>query len=267
MGRFPTDTGAARAYGRGMRGLPRQIVLGAAVVLTLVMNTIAGVGLLFGRSPGEISDRLPNAFTPAGFTFSIWGLIFLGLIAFAAWQARADQRGPRLDAVAWPFLLSNLLNVSWLLAWHSLNLGASVAIMVALLGSLIWLSLRLDALKLRGAEKFWLGAPASLYLGWIAVATMANVTAWLTSRGVTDGLWGLGPEAWSAVLVALASLVGVSLLVQKRDWVFAGVLGWSFFGVYAARPGADLVAAVIVVAAIGLVLAFLGGLRRLRTVA
>lgn len=248
-----------------MTGLSRQITLGVAVVVTLVMNTVAGIGLLFGRDPGSISDGLPNAFTPAGFTFSIWSLIFLGLIAFAAWQARADQRGERLDRIAAPFLLSNVLNVGWLLAWHSLNYGLSVVVMLALLATLVWLYVRLDAMQLRGAEQFWLGAPISLYFGWISVATIANVTAWLVSRGVTDGLLGLGAQTWSAILIGVASLVGAFLLWRRRDWVFAAVLAWSFYGVYAARPNAEIIVAVILAGVAALLIAFFLGLRRLRT--
>ncbi|WP_027481954.1 TspO/MBR family protein [Deinococcus pimensis] len=245
-----------------MRGLVRQVVLGVATAVTLVMNTVAGIGLLFGRDPGSISDELPNAFTPAGFTFSIWSVIFLGLIAFALWQGRADQRGERLDRIGWPFLLANVLNVGWLLAWHSLNFGPSVVIMLALLGSLVWLYVTLDRLHLRGAERFWLGVPTSLYLGWISVATIANVTAWLTSRGVTDGLWGLSPTTWAAVLIGVATALGAFLLVRRRDWVFGAVLAWSFYGVWAARPDVNVLAAVVVVAVMALAAALLGGLRR-----
>lgn len=247
-----------------MRGLTRQVVLGVAVVLTLVMNTVAGVGLLFGRDPKSISDGLPSAFTPAGFTFSIWSVIFLGLIAFALWQGRVDQRGARLDAIGWPFLLANVLNITWLLAWHSLSFTLSVVIMLALLGSLIWLYVRLDRLQLRGAERLWLGVPISLYLAWITVATPANITAWLVNLGYRDGLWGLGAPAWAAVLVAVAALVGAFLLWRKRDFAFGAVLLWAFYGVYAARPNVELLTAVIVLAGVALALAWWSGLRRQR---
>lgn len=247
-----------------MKGLTRQIILGAAVVVTLVINTLAGTGHLFGRATGSISDNLPNAFTPAGLTFSIWGVIFLGLIAFALWQGRLDERGPRLDALGWPFLLANVFNVAWLLAWHSLNYGLSVVIMLALLGSLVWLYLRLDKLKLSGSEKLWLGVPASLYLGWISVATIADVTAWLVSPGYRNSLWGIGAQTWAALLIGVATLIGAFLLWRKRDWVFGAVLAWSFYGVYLARPSAEVIAVVIVVAVVALVLAYFGGLRRLR---
>ena len=247
-----------------MRGLSRQIILGAAVVLTLAINGLASTVGLLGRQTGSISDNLPNAFVPAGFTFAIWGVIFLGLIAFALWQGRTDRRGPRLDAVFWPFLLVNLLNVGWLLTWHSLAYGPSVVVMLALLGSLIWLYLTLARLDLRGAEQFWLGAPVSLYLGWITVATAANVTAYLVSAGYPSSFLGLGAPTWSALLVVVAGLVGAWLLWRRRDWVFGAALVWSFWGVYAARPEVAVVVAAILVAAALLAISLFGGLWRLR---
>ena len=121
-----------------MTGLSRQITLLAATALTLVMNYLSNALPLFGNSNADVSDRLPNAFTPAGVTFAVWGPIFLGLVVFAVYQALPAQRGPRLDRLFWPFLLSNLFNVSWLLAFQSLNIGLSVLIM---LGLLAWLLL------------------------------------------------------------------------------------------------------------------------------
>ncbi|WP_216318349.1 TspO/MBR family protein [Deinococcus aestuarii] len=242
-----------------MTGLARQLTLLAATVLTLVMNDLSNALPLFGNSNGEISDRLPNAFTPAGLTFSIWGVIFLGLIVFAVYQALPAGRGPRLDRLAWPFLLANLLNVGWLLAFQSLNFGLSVLVMLALLGSLIWLYLEVRDLGPLGAEPLTLALPTSLYLAWVSVATIANVTAFLVSRGVTAGLAGLSGPAWSALLVVIAALLGVFFLARFRDYAFGAVLLWSFYGVYAARPEVTPVVLAVALAAalvlLGIVLA------------
>jgi len=239
-----------------MTGLSRQITLLAATALTLVMNYLSNALPLFGNSNAEVSDSLPNAFTPAGLTFAVWGPIFLGLLVFAVYQALPAQRGPRLDRLFWPFLLANLLNAVWLLAFQSLNLGASVLIMLALLGALIWLYLRVRGLPPRGAEGLTLALPTSLYLAWISVATIANVTAWLVSRGITAELAGLGAAAWSAVLVVIAALIGVLFLVRFRDYAFAAVLLWAFYGVYLARPE---VTAVVIGVALAAALVLLGG--------
>lgn len=238
-----------------MTGLPRQITLVLATLLTLVMNSLSSALPLFGDSNGEVSDSLPNAFTPAGLTFAIWGIIFLGLLVFAVYQALPGQRGARYDALLWPYLLANLLNVGWLLAFQSLHFGLSVLIMLALLGSLIWLYTRLRSLQLKRSEALALGLPTSLYLDWIALATIANVTAWLVSLGYTGGLLGLSGPVWSALLVVAASLVGAFLLRANRDLVVSGVMLWAYWGVYLARPemttvlGGLIVGVVILLAA------------------
>ena len=232
-----------------MRGLPRQIVLLLATVSTLVMNYLSNALPLFGHDNKEISDLLPNAFTPAGLTFAVWGVIFLGLIVFAVFQALPAQRGPRYDRLFWPFLLSNLLNSAWLCAFQSLHFGLSVVVMLALLGSLVWLYLTLNDMRLQGAERLTLGVPGSLYLAWISVATVANVTAWLVSAGVKEGLLGLSPQLWSALLLVVASLIGVTMLVRRRDVAFGLVMAWAFYGVYLARPQEGTVVTGVLVAA------------------
>jgi len=232
-----------------MTGLSRQIILLVATAVTLGMNYLSNALPLFGNSNKEVSDSLPNAFTPAGATFAVWGPIFLGLLAFAIYQAMPAQRGPRLDPLAWPFLLANVLNVAWLLAFQSLNYGPSVLIMLALLGTLVILYLRIRELRPLGAEPLALGLPISLYLSWISVATIANITAFLVSQGFTAGLLGLSAQTWAAVLVVIAGLIGVFFLVRFRDYAFAAVLLWAFYGVYAARTEITVVVLGVALAA------------------
>lgn len=239
-----------------MTGISRQAALLLATLMTLVTNYLSNALPLFGNSNKEVSDSLPNAFTPAGLTFAVWGPIFLGLLVFAVYQALPAQRGPRLDRLFWPFLLANVLNVGWLLAFQSLNYGLSVLIMLALLSSLVWLYLWVQELEPHGTERLTLLLPASLYLAWISVATIANITAWLVSLGVTSGLAGLGATAWAALLVVIAALIGVFFLLRFRDYAFAAILLWAFYGVYAARPE---VTAVAVAAGLAAGMVMLGG--------
>jgi TspO/MBR family len=243
-------------------GLARQVVLLLATLSTVVMNVLSTTLPLFGNSNKEISDALPNSFTPAGLTFSVWGVIFLGLLTFAVYQALPTQRGPRYDRLFWPFLLSNLLNSAWLCAFQSLNFGLSVVIMLALLASLIWLYLILDRMALQGRERLTLGVPASLYLAWISVATVANITAWLVSRGVLDGAAGLSGPFWAALLVMVAALIGAAMLVLRRDLAFGLVLAWALYGVYVARPQQTTVVTGVVLAGALLLLGLLLGFVR-----
>ncbi|MBB6016902.1 tryptophan-rich sensory protein [Deinococcus radiopugnans] len=244
-----------------MTGIARQVTLVLATVLTLVMNYLSNALPLFGNTNGQISDSLPNAFTPAGLTFAVWGPIFLGLAVFAVYQALPAGRGPRYDRLFWPFLLGNLLNVAWLFAFQSLTFGLSVVIMLALLGSLIWLYLTVRGLQPLSGEFWALQVPASLYLAWISVATMANITAFLVSAGITDGVLGIGAQLWSALLVVIAGLVGTFFLLRYRDYAFAAVLLWAFLGVYLARPDTLLVAVGVIA---GAVLVVVAGLRAMR---
>ena len=225
----------------------------AATVLTLVVNYLSNALPLFGNSNAEVSDRLPNAFTPAGLTFTVWGPIFLGLLVFAVYQALPAQRGARLDRLFWPFLLGNLLNVAWLLAFQSLNIGLSVVIMLALLAVLVRLYLSVRSLPPQGAERWTLQLPVSLYLAWISVATIANITAFLVSAGVTQSFLGIAGPVWSALLLVVAAAIGVFFLWRFRDYAFAAVLLWAFYGVYVARPEVSTVVLGVAVAA-GLVL-------------
>ncbi|UID70738.1 hypothetical protein DRO_1743 [Deinococcus radiodurans R1 = ATCC 13939 = DSM 20539] len=211
-----------------MTGLARQVTLLAATVLTLVVNYLSNALPLFGNSNAEVSDRLPNAFTPAGLTFTVWGPIFLGLLVFAVYQALPAQRGARLDRLFWPFLLGNLLNVAWLLAFQSLNIGLSVVIMLALLAVLVRLYLSVRSLPPQGAERWTLQLPVSLYLAWISVATIANITAFLVSAGVTQSFLGIAGPVWSALLLVVAAAIGVFFLWRFRDYAFAAVLLWAF---------------------------------------
>ncbi|WP_291427987.1 tryptophan-rich sensory protein [Deinococcus sp.] len=245
-----------------MTGLARQVTLVLATLLTLTMNYLSNALPLFGRSNKMVSDALPNAFTPAGLTFAVWGPIFLGLVIFAVYQALPAQRGTRYDRLFWPFLLSNLLNSAWLLAFQSLNLALSVPVMLALLGSLVWLYLTVRALPPQRAEHWTLQLPVSLYLGWISVATIANITAFLVSAGVTGGALGISAPVWSALLVVIAAVIGVFFLGRFHDYAFAAVLLWAFYGVYAARPDLSTVVTGVLVGAVIVVLAALLSLRR-----
>lgn len=248
-----------------MTGKARQVTLVLATLLTLVMNYLSSALPLFGKSNKEVSDALPNAFTPAGLTFAVWGPIFVGLLIFAAYQALPAQRGPRLDRLFWPFLLGNMLNVSWLLAFQSLRVGLSVLVMLALLAALIWLYLTVRRLPPQGPERWTLAVPTSIYLAWISVATIANITAFLVGAGVTGGALGLSAPLWSALLVVIAAVIGVFFLVRFHDFPFALVMLWAFYGVYMARPDVATVTTGVGIAAALVMLGSLVALRGRRT--
>jgi hypothetical protein len=214
------------------RNVVRQAVNVVSVVLTIVFNILANALPLNGLNTGEISDRFRVFFVPAGYVFSIWGLIYIGWIAFAVFQALPSQReNPRLLRLGYWFAVSCLANIGWLISWHYEVFAAGPFILAALAILLIVAYQRLEIGRSRvsTAERLCVQVPFSIYLAWSTVATIANVTSTLYFLGW--GGWGLAPEAWAAIMLGVATLVGVLVFLTRRDIAFVLVLIWSFIGI------------------------------------
>jgi hypothetical protein len=218
-----------------------RILSALSLVGTLTVNALANILPLGGNQTGEVAWKYDNLFVPAGFTFSIWGVIYLLLIIFCVrfFFAKTDtvrRLGP------W-FIASNLLNMGWMFAWHHLLIGLSLVLMLALLASLIgfYLATRSVTSDQPGSERLGKRLPASVYLGWITVATIANASAFLTSVGWNG--FGLSPEIWYGVVIGAAVLITWAVLVTRRDLAFALVPAWASWGLYSRHhlPGDEMV--------------------------
>ncbi|HMB21934.1 MAG TPA: tryptophan-rich sensory protein, partial [Anaerolineales bacterium] len=160
----------------------RQYANLLSVLLALTVNILAVTLPLNGQDTGEISDRFKVYFVPAGYVFSIWSVIYLGWLAFTVFQFLPSQKeNPRLRRLGYLFALSNLFNAAWLFCWHYNRFGLSVLVMLTLLGLLISSYLRLDVNRSSVSRgEYWsVDVLFSVYLGWITVATVANITSWL----------------------------------------------------------------------------------------
>jgi hypothetical protein len=230
-----------------------QIVNVAAFVGVLAVNILSNALPLNGRTAGEISDALPSFFTPAGYTFSIWSVIYLALLGFAIYQALPAQRqNPLLGRIGWLFALSSVVNTAWLFAWHYGYYVLSVFFMVGLLLTLIAIYLRLDIGRpkpgLNTAAKLFIQLPFSLYLGWITVATIANVASVSAYLGWTG--FGIAGPTWSAIMMSVAVLVAAILLLNRRNLAYAAVLVWALFGIRSAYPDVPVIATTALIAAL-----------------
>jgi hypothetical protein len=236
-----------------------------AFVVTVLVNAGANALPLNGRTAGEISDSLPSYFTPAGYTFSIWSLIYLSLLGYTVYQLLPAQRErPFQSQIGWLFVANCIANSGWIFAWHFGFYTLSVFIMLAILTTLIAIYIRLgNGLPGRDvptAERYLVHFPFSLYLGWITVATIANIASVSAYLG-WDG-FGIPGPVWSAIMMGVAVVVAGLLLFNRRDFAFAGVLVWALFGIRSAFADIPLIATVAVIAAILIVgLAFLGYFR------
>ena len=246
-----------------------QIVNIVAFVAVLTVNFLSNWLPLNGRTAEQISDALPSYFTPAGYTFSIWGLIYLALLGFIVYQALpAGRSNPLVGKIGWGFVVTSVANAAWLFAWHFGAYVLSVLIMLSLLVTLIVIYRRLEigqpnpALSL--ADKLLVQFPFSLYLGWITVATIANTASVLNYLG-WDG-FGIAEPTWAAIMMLVAVVVAGLLLFKRRNLAYAAVLVWALFGIRAAQSDVAVVANTAVIAAALIAILALAGYWRTRTV-
>jgi hypothetical protein len=240
------------------KAFPILNILGFIAVLA--GNYLAATGALNNQTTGAASDRYPNLFTPAGFTFSIWGIIYLLLLTFIIIQTTTLFRknaanSSAIEAIGPWFFISCVANTSWLYAWHYDNIPLSMAIMLALLASLLQIYLRLGIGRTGASRTVRLGIhlPFSVYLGWITVATIANASILLVSQGW--GGWGISPANWAAVMIAAGVVIGLSMLFLRRDLGYALVLVWAFYGIWSARSVEGQEAAPVASAALMAIIA------------
>ena len=246
-----------------------RIALRATVALTIVgtivMNALANIVPFFGRGTGEVSGLYPTLVTPAGYVFAIWGLIYLGLLAYSVGQFSGHlAEDPLPDHLAWPLIISSIANVVWLLLWHSLAIYWSVPLMLVLLLSLItaYLIARTGrAPKPTALERWTVRAPLGLYLGWISVATIANISSALVAANWSG--WFLSPDVWGLIVLVVGTVLAFGALARHGDCVFAGVFVWAYIGIAAATP-APLVrtSATVLAGAIGVMIVVSIFLRR-----
>ena len=220
----------------------RQYANLLSVILALTVNILASTLPLNGQNTGEISDRFQVYFVPAGYVFAIWGVIYIGWIAFIIFQFRGSQKeSARLRRLGYLFAISNIANAAWLFCWHYNRFGLSVLVMLALLGLLIASYLRLDVnrLSVTRAEYWSVDIPFSLYLGWITVATVANISDWLYL--VEWNGFGISAQIWTVIMLAVASLLGLAMALTRRDAGYLFVLVWAFIGIAVKQTPAPIV--------------------------
>lgn len=221
----------------------RQWVNIIAALATIGMNVLATTLPLNGQNTGAISDRFVVFFVPARYVFSIWGLIYIGLIGYAIYQALPSQRrNPRLQRIGYWFALSCAANIAWLFLWHYEQFAFTIVAMGILLLSLlvIYLHLGISRTAVSRLEKWLVEVPFSVYLGWISVATIANAT------NVLDYLhwnsWGIAPELWAVILLNVAAVLATLISFDRGDLAYGLVIAWAFVGIAVKQEGTQLVA-------------------------
>jgi hypothetical protein len=221
----------------------KQIVTILVTFVTIVVNGLANALPLNGQETGEISDRFDIYFVPAGYVFSIWGMIYLGLIAFSIYQALPAQKdNPLLNKIYPAYWISSLANIVWLFLWHYNVFSVTFIAMLIILASLIYIYLQISKAgsELDRNQKWVVKLPFSIYLGWISVATVANITQVLFY--FEWGGWGIAPAVWAVIMLAVATLLGLLMLWRETDVPYTLVLVWAFIGIANSQADTALVA-------------------------
>jgi benzodiazapine receptor len=209
---------------------PIHIVSVVAFVAMIIVNALANLLPINGLDTGEVSDLYPSLFTPAGITFSIWSVIYLSLLSFlvVSWMRKSD---PFINELLPWFTVSCVLNASWILAWHYIQPAMSVVIMITLLIVLVKIFVRLHRESFtRLTDRIFLQLPFTLYLAWICVATIANISALLVAIEWNGAF--LNEEGWTVVMMIVAALLAVKITLEYREPFFAIVVMWALLGIH-----------------------------------
>jgi len=201
----------------------------------IIVNSIAGsTKLLGGVNTADVSAAFPTLITPAGFTFAIWGVIYALLAVFVIFQLLPGHRGDAFnEKVSYLFILSSVFNVVWLFLWQYEYITASVVLIFALLLSLIAIYLRLNVGRSNATriEKICVHAPFSVYLGWITIATIADVSSALVS--ISWNGFGIAASTWAQLVTVVALAITLLLLGTRRDPAYGLVVVWALTGILA----------------------------------
>ena len=238
----------------------------AALVVVIVINALANILPIAGKMTGEVSDKYSSPFTPAGFTFGIWSVIYFALIAFVIYQALPAQRESRaLADIGSYFRIGCVANSLWIFAWHYEWLVPSLMLMLVLLTTLILIYRSLGVVDFgAGAGERWLvQLPFGIYLAWITVATIANASALQSALYWND--LGFSAVTWTQIKLAVAGMIACIVLFQRRDMAFVLIVAWAAFGISAGQAETPAVAgAALTVAMICVAIAAYEGVRRFR---
>ena len=202
-----------------------------SLVVVLIVNYLANFLPIGGRTTGEVSDAYPTLFTPAGFTFSIWGLIYLFLIIYVAYQLLPRNKYRTVfDRINRHFVINCIANTLWIICWHYELITLSLILMAVILTSLIGIYRHILPKELEGfRDKLFLKIPFSLYLGWITVATLANISVEQAVLEMDN--WFMTKTVWVFVELALAGAVATVMIIRYRDPIFGGVVAWAAYGI------------------------------------
>lgn len=211
-----------------------------------ILNGLANYLPINGLTTGDISALYPNKFVPDGFTFSIWSIIYLWILIFVGYTTNillylpgVDHRYDRIVSILPLFWLSCLLNATWIISWHYLQVFISLIIMLLLLFTLfsIFKKLQKQPAHPRKRDHMLVEVPFYIYFGWISVATIANTTALLVHLNWLGG--PISEATWSIIMMIIAAGLGIWMSLKHHRPAFTLVICWALLGIQRSQDEAN----------------------------
>ena len=204
----------------------RFVLVVVSLLAVISINALANMLPLNGQTTGEISNRLPVLFTPAGYVFSIWILIYILLSIWIIGLWRIRSNGDTLfEKRSLLFIISNMFNISWIFLWHYELFALTV---VAMIGLLITLLLLYRTYQVQD-NKISSRLPISIYIGWISVATISNISYVLTVYQWSG--WGLSDPLWAVIMMTVGTALALHIRFHHFDIAYPFVFIWAFIGI------------------------------------
>lgn len=212
------------------RDLLRQISVICTTVVALIINSLATTLPLNGVTTAQLSDSYLIRFVPSGYVFSVWGIIYMGLIAFTVYHSLPSKRtDARMQALGWWYVVGNLANALWLVFWHYYQVEVTLVLMLVLLGTLLYsVSYMYRHPAATRTERLCVDLGYHIYTGWISVATVVNVTVVLFRNSTTTDDVAI---FWAMVLVGVAAVLALSQRWLRNDTAYGMVIAWALYGV------------------------------------
>lgn len=233
----------------------RQMATLLAIIGGVIANTLSNFFPIKGLNVGQLSNQLFGSvlIIPANYAFAIWGLIYIGLLAFGVYQSKPSQRlSPRLDRAGWLLVMASIAQIIWIYLFEArlfmLSLLPMLGILLPLIG--MYQQLEIGTHSVSRPVQWLIHAPISLYLGWISVATVVNVAIGLYSLNWNG--WNISSIAWTVAMITVSSAIALLVALRKRDPVFPLVMVWALAAIAIRQWSFAAIAGTAIVFAIGL---------------
>lgn len=215
----------------------KQIFIIIATAGVVFINYLAGIGYINNITPAAISAKYPTLITPAGYAFSIWGLIYLGLIVFSVYQA-LPKNAERFKAIRAAYILSCAANCAWIYGWHHDLILVCLGIILVLLGTLTFINIKLR--KTETHDEYWLvKLPFGLYFGWVTVAAILNAAVALVYLNIKFS--DSAAVILGVSLIIAATFLGVFICLKLKNYFYPLAIAWALTAIAIKHGGQTLI--------------------------